>query len=62
MNIRALVRRIVRCCRDITVRVPSSSERGATHGQWSKRPGDGVRFDALREPFWAGVDRRVSGS
>ena len=59
MNIRTLVRRVVRCNCDITVRVPSSSERGATHGQWSKRPGDGVRFDALREPYGTEVKNAV---
>ena len=59
MNIRTLVRRIVRCCSDISVRVPSSSERSASHGVWSKRPGDGVRFDALREPFNTEVVNKV---
>ena len=60
MNIPELVRHIVRCCRDITVRVPSTSERGATHGQGLKRPGDGVRFDALREPFNTEVVNKVA--
>ena len=59
MNIRTLVRRIVRCCSDITVRVPSSSERSASHGLWSKRPRDRVQFDALREPFNTEVVNKV---
>jgi hypothetical protein len=54
-----LERRIVRCCIDISVRVPSSSERSASHRLWSKRPGDGVRFDALREPFNTEVVNKV---
>ena len=59
MNIPALVRRIVRCCRDITVRVPSTSERGAIHGQWLKRSGDGVRFGAVWNPFNTEVVNKV---
>ena len=51
MNIRTLERRVVRCSCDTTVGVPSTIDRSATHGQWSKRPVDGVRGDALREPF-----------
>ena len=41
MNIRTLERRVVRCSCDTTVRVPSTIDRSATHGQWSKRPIDG---------------------
>ena len=59
MNIRTLVWRVVRCSCDITVRVPSTIDRSATHGQWSKRPVDGVRFDALREPFNTEVVNKV---
>ena len=59
MNIRTLERRVVRCSCDTTVRVPSTIDRSATHGQWSKRPVDGVRFDALREPFNAEVVNTV---
>ena len=59
MNIRTLVRRVVRCSCDITVRVPSTIDRSATHGQWSKRPVDGVRFDALWEPFNTEVVNKV---
>ena len=59
MNIRTLERRVVRCSCDTTVRVPSTIDRSATHGQWSKRPVDGVRFDALREPFNTEVMNKV---
>ena len=59
MNIRTLVRRTVWCCSDITVRVPSSTERSTSHGLWSKRPRDRVQFDALREPFNTEVVNKV---
>ncbi len=59
MNIRTLERRVVRCSCDTTVRVPSTIDRSATHGQWSKRPVDGVRFDALWEPFNTEVVNKV---
>lgn len=59
MNILTLVRRIVRCSSNITVRVPSICDRRAIHGQWSKRFVDGVRFDALREPFNTEVVNKV---
>ena len=59
MNIRTLVRRTVWCCSDITVRVPSSSERSTSHGLWLKRPRDRVQFDALREPFNTEVVNKV---
>ena len=59
MNIRTLERRVVRCSCDTTVRVPSTIDRSATHGQWSKRTVDGVRLDALREPFNTEVVNKV---